>query len=112
MGVLRRVQKEGGSPGSMPAGMEHAELALFPAVREFLFSTRWDDTGDARVPGTVLLFADATGLKVCLNDKDGDRVAFAVLSPAETVLEALEGLLLSETTDWRAVRPRGGANRK
>lgn len=101
MSTIRRAAKPAEGGKKSPDGADHIELgSMFPAVREFLFLRKWDD-GTARKPGTILLFVDDSGLKACLNDKDGLRTAFGVLNPSETILDALEAMLLADTTDWR-----------
>jgi len=104
MGLLKRNTVSSRNGSGAGAVRPTDELSAYPALAEFLFSRVWDDTGDKREPGTVLLFADAAGLKLMLNDKDGARVAFAVVDATECILEAVEAMLLSEATDWRPAK--------
>lgn len=112
MTILQRVVRESNAsagvavrPLSPPPWLEGRD-----ALWEFLTLSRWDAT-TKREPGTLLIFADATGLKVMLNDKDVPRVAFAVLNAEEDVWEQLDRMLLSTQTDWRDSK-KGGGQRK
>lgn len=83
-----------------------------PALWEFLTMTMWEEDGSKRETGTVLVFSDATGLKVMLNDRDSRKVAFAVVDAETGLLASLEGMLTSVTTDWRASKDARGAKGK
>ena len=82
---------------------------VMPALREFILMTEWPD-GDARIPGTVILFQDAGVAKCLLNDKAQGRVAVVSARTAYGALEAAEEGLATDTLDWRV--DRGAAGRR
>ncbi len=112
MGLLRKNTVRGNNAGASAAVRYPDELGSCPALLEFLTSTVWDEDGSRRETGTLLFFADAAGLKVMMNDRDGSRVAFAVLDPSEGILESLEAMLLDTSTDWRPAKKFGGSSKK
>jgi hypothetical protein len=107
MGMLTKATVRPKGQAAPPLEM-CKDLSEHPALREFLTMDVWDHDGSHRERGTVLLFADDVGLKAMLNDKDGSRVAFSVLSPQGAILDELEAMLLSEATDWRAAKKMPG----
>lgn len=105
MGLLKKnaVPAKGARPEeafSYPQDLREA-----PALWEFLTCTVWSEDGSPRVTGTVLLFADGSGLKAMLNDRDGSRVAFVLVTEGNGVVESLEAALLSNSTSWKASSP-------
>lgn len=81
----------------------------FPAVWEYLAVSVWDD-GSARETATLLLFCEDGQVKVCLNDREAQRSAWASGRTLDDALEALEGGLEEGSTSWRKSvrkRPRG-----
>lgn len=77
----------------------------WPTVVEFLCRTQWED-GTARAPGSVTLFLEAGGAKVCVSDKDADRIAFVTGRTWGEALDAAEAGLEADSLDWRASRAR------
>lgn len=112
MGLLRKNTVRQSDAAGAGGVRRPDELASYPALSEFLFSTVWDEDNSKRETGTVLLFADAAGLKVMVNDRDGGRVAFAVVDAEEGILDTLEAMLLSTSTDWRVAKQGGQQRRK
>jgi hypothetical protein len=93
----------GGLPesSSVPLSLSGEWPVLFPALVEFLTLVTWED-GTSRLPGSITLFADLSTWKLCLNDKDGHRVAFCSAGSIEGVLQTAESGLVQSTLDWRA----------
>lgn len=102
--LIRRNTVSAGGPASLTNPPPPVTFKDAPALWEFLTATRWDEAGEPRVPGTVMLFYDDAGLKVMFNDKDGSCVAFSVLDGGCTLLKALEKALTSPTLDWRPAK--------
>ncbi len=100
-------EKGGKAPKTPKASAFFKEL---PALWEFLAVSKWDD-GEERTTGTALFFVEDGVVKLCLNDRDSDRVAFVTGSSAEEVLEAASAGLEGDALDWRASR-RAKSNRK
>lgn len=76
-----------------------------PALWEFLSLSSWED-GSPRQTGTVLLVVDAGMVKAWLNDRDGQRAAWASGDSLGGVLERLEVGLTKDTLEWRASQPK------
>lgn len=85
----------------------------YPSVIEFLTCTVWPD-GTERVPGTINVFVAEGKLKVCINDKDADCVAFTTLASISGMLSELEAKLSKDDLDWRvnAYTKPGGKGKK
>jgi hypothetical protein len=111
MGLIRRntASDVAGAPVGNPPWDPGSGLGQ--ATWEFLTTVLWDVGGGKRETGTVLLFGDAGRLKVVLNDRDANLIAFVTVGPSAAVLDAIEEALLSTDTDWRAAK-RPGAPRK
>ena len=72
-----------------------------PALWEHLTLDAWED-GESRITSTLSVFWGSNGLQAALNDRDGQKVAFASGDSLEALLEALEHGLQHESLDWRA----------
>lgn len=107
MSLKRPSTKE--APGGAVVPPEGEWAASYPLVWEFLFLEKWED-GSSRVPGSITLFAEDGLFKACLNDKDGQLVAFTSQRSPEGLFEAVDTGLGAGTLDWRRSRqgkPRG-----
>lgn len=82
-------------------------LAKMPVLWEFLTVEAWED-GEARRTGTVLIFIEEGSVKLCLNDRDQDQVAFVTGSSLEEAFEAADAGLDGDSLDWRQSRRAGG----
>jgi len=92
----------------VPGGAQRGESwVLYPTLCEWLASDRYED-GTPRRTSTVTLFADGSGFKASLNDRDSDRVAFVSAAEIEGVLALLEAKLTESSLDWRKNGPGGG----
>jgi hypothetical protein len=104
MGWLRKVVASSGGASPLAVGPWRESCGFGEVAWEFLTRTVWDEDGSKRETGTILLFADAGGLKAMLNDRDGSRVAFLTIGPEEAIQQAVEDALLSTGTDWRPAK--------
>lgn len=100
MALLKRNTVKGAAGASVAGTVLPDELSDYPAVREFLSMDRWEEDGSKRETGTLLLFVDAAGLKVMLNDKDGRRVSFGVVDAGDGLFCTIEAMLLNPSTKW------------
>lgn len=99
-GQYGKKVKEEGEPRP-PASGYFVDL---PRLWEFIAWRQYED-GEKRVPGSVSLFWQDGGFKVCLSDKDSGSVAFIWgPDPVETLFAA-EAALEGGTLDWRASQP-------
>lgn len=106
--LQRRGSSSSQGPASGSCAATAADLARFPALLEFVSAERWPD-GEAREPGTVLVFVEAGALKACVSDRAQQAVAFVTAGESGLggLLDRLESLLASGGLDWRGSRPRG-----
>lgn len=74
----------------------------FPAVWEFV--TCREFKGHPRMTATLLFFREDGQWKLCVGDRDTDRVLFRSGDSLSECLEAAEKALASPRADWRASR--------
>jgi len=72
----------------------------YPALSEYMTGTRYPD-GSKRQVSRLGIFVDTDGWKAQLRDVDRGLVIWATDRSFLGVLEALEGLLISERPPWR-----------
>lgn len=104
----RRVQ------GQQVGSVERDEIAtLCPTLWEYMTATTWDD-GSARLPSSLLLFAQDGMLKGMLRDRDAGLCLWVAGSSISGLLGVLEAALLDPQTEWRVDRQQPGqtASRK
>lgn len=92
-----------GRPRPVRAATDGEVEAIYPALWEFLTCQLVEDKG--RLTSTLLVMAEDGQVKLCLSDRETDRVAWR---SARTVREALQGLeeaLAAGTAEWREKRP-------
>ena len=109
--ALRFVRRTSGAEekASAPAPPSKASkvFAAVPALWEFVTASAWDD-GQERVTGTILIFVEDGRVKLCLNDRDGDCVAFVSGLTFEEALSSANEGLEGDTLDWRRSKRSGG----
>jgi hypothetical protein len=103
------VAPASGAGVSVPASCSLSQS--FPALVEFLAASKWAD-GAPRLPGTVTLFSDDGAWKLCLSDKDSQRIAFVTAPSPTEALERAEAGLRGSALDWRLQRPHSGQRRQ
>jgi hypothetical protein len=89
-------------------GSVWADMALqrdCPVLYSFLTSLTWPD-GAPRVLGSLVIFAEDGGWKVCLSDRDSSSSLWAAATTFEGLARALEGRLTEASPDWRQAKPR------
>lgn len=109
MGLARTIgpQVQGKVPKGTPAaGVLGGPFAKAPLLTGWLTETSWED-GEARTPGSLILFAQDGRWKAMLSDKDNDYIAFVSANDFLGVITALEKGLEKGDLDWR--EPRGNA---
>ena len=74
----------------------------WPGLSEYMATVT--HRGKPRDLATITLFAESGKLKVCLNDKDTDRVLFRSGDTLEEAMDALEEACRSDRADWRQSR--------
>lgn len=92
------VPSNGGSSGPLVGG---DAASYFPVTWEWLTSEQYDD-GSTRETSTLLIFVEDGSVKLCFNDRGGDRKLWASGRDALAALTALEGMLAAGTGEWRA----------
>jgi hypothetical protein len=104
MGLIKReTPGTNGSNLSPERSVDEADRILIPTLLDFLFMRAWPD-GTARVPGTLLLFADGERLKACLSDRDQGLVLFLTAESTSELFSLAETLLSDPRADWRPAR--------
>jgi len=91
------------SKGEAAAGHPGGAFKKMPTLVQWLTETAWDN-GDAREPGSLLIFAQDLRWKGMLTDKDNGYVCFVTAEDVDGVLAALEKGLLANSLDWRESR--------
>lgn len=84
---------------------------LYPTLMEYLAEERYED-GTPRRTSTVTLFFAEGSVKLSLNDRDLDRVAFVTSTTIEGCLGILESKLKESSIEWRASQGGGGKRKK
>lgn len=88
---------------SDPADDVDSEFSqAYPACWEYLTVRVF--RGSPRQTSTILFFREDGQWKVCLSDRDTDRVLFRSGDSVSDCFEALEKALASPRADWRASR--------
>jgi hypothetical protein len=80
----------------------------YPTLLEFLTLARWPDGAD-RQRGTILMLWEEGNFKCWLNDRDGDRTAWASGATLTDLLASVDASLEADSVPWRAAgfKPRG-----
>jgi hypothetical protein len=108
--TIRRPKVKAPAEGALVV-LEGAELSLYPTVWEFISAKVWAD-GATRVTGSVTLFTEDGFFKGCVNDKDGNLVAFVSSASVGGLFEAMERGLSADTLEWRKGRSIKGMTGK
>lgn len=101
MSFLKKAAKDD-AKALMTVSKEGERFAkTYAALTEYLTAATWED-GTARMPSTLLIFAEDGYYKGCLNDRDASRSLWVAGASIPDVLEALEGHLRAGTGEWRS----------
>lgn len=107
---INRPQPDPRGSSSTPLCLSGDWVTLHPALTEFLALEKWED-GSSRTPGSLTLFTDGGVWKLCLSDKDSDRIAFVSATSVGEVFLCAEEQLCRSLLDWRPNR-RNGSRKK
>jgi len=77
----------------------------YEAIWEYLTCSKMDD-GSTRLTTSFTVFADDSGLKCFVNDKDNERSTCVTADTMADLLATVELALQSDTTAWRACEAR------
>lgn len=94
----------GSQEGEEAPGVERILWSLFPSLVWWVSSLCERDGQTPRVRGTLSIFAQDSGVKVCVRDKGGRRVAFVWGVGLEAALLKAEAALAAGALDWRPDR--------
>lgn len=86
--------------GSIVEAYDPVILARLPLLHEYLCATSYGD-GAPRITSSLIVFTEAGGWKVCLSDRDTDRVLWAAADDLTGLLDAIDARLRSVSPDWR-----------
>lgn len=107
--VARRSIGDSLEPSSSSPSLSPAFREALPTLYEYLFHEVFDD-GTPRVTSSLSIFTEAGALKLALNDREQDLVAFLTIEDVQSGLETLESRLCADSLDWRP--SRGGRAKK
>lgn len=99
MGLKRPepLSGNGGVPASAAEGMLPKS---YPTLFAMLSDSSYED-GSARQTATLLMFVEGGTVKLCLNDRDNGRTAWAAATSLENAMKSLEGRLVKDQVEWR-----------
>lgn len=85
-------------------------LSDYGELVNYLVDTEFDD-GSARRTSTLLVFVEDGVVKVCLNDRENGRSAWASGKTLRSALESLNAAVGSDCAEWKGSRASGPGNR-
>jgi hypothetical protein len=98
---LKRKPTEGSKRKTADKTELGGQLSKLPAITEYLTLDAYDG-GVKRKLSTLSLWYEEGKVKGSLNDKEEQRSLYASADSLETVLEALEAMIVEDRADWRA----------
>ena len=102
---LRFLPINGVLGGSVtPDDVDNEFAGKWPALWEYVTCRSF--RGQQRVTSTLLFFREDGQWKLCVSDRDCDRVLFRSGESIEEALDAAEKALASPRADWRASKRR------
>jgi hypothetical protein len=101
LGLLSPRRDDNGKASQFAASAAPPLLRACPGLWEFLACPVWEESGEHRELGSLLIFAQDGVLKFMLNDRDSNKVAFRTFGGSQDLLRQVEEALLSDDTDWR-----------
>lgn len=104
---MKKPERKGKSQDTRLAMPDEDFARLYPTITDYLASIRWDD-GSPRVASTLTVFLQDGGVKVAVNDKDGDRGLFVTAESLEEALALAERALQADNPPWRAYGGKWG----
>ncbi len=106
--ALKRITPDKSLDASRSAGFDDAAFAKdYPTLYEHLTATTWED-GTARIPSSIIMFAEEGMLKACLSERNDQMSLWASGNGLKGVLKALEGALNTPAPQWRKQKSQGG----
>lgn len=78
--------------------------AAYKELADWVQAPFKDGTTERRVQGTLSIFAQDGGIKVCIRDRENKRVAFVWAASMFAALRKADRSLASGTLDWRPDR--------
>jgi len=89
------------APTASPSATGNSEWSLLhPLLWEHITATTWAD-GSERVTSSLLMFCEERCVKLMLNNRAEEKVAFIASDSIEGAWAALETGLEASTLDWR-----------
>jgi len=108
--MLRRIDHSFDAAKSKSASV--ADAVEYPQMIEYLTAERYPD-GSARKPSSLVVLCDGQSWRVCLSDRDNERVLWKAGPTLKDALEAIElSLLGDDPTEWRRSADAQGKKKK
>jgi len=93
-------------------GASVADAGVYPQILEYLSQTLYPD-GSKRETSSLVVLCDGAAWRVCLSDRDNQRVMWKTGATLVDALEAVElALLGDDPSDWRRSAEASGKRRK
>jgi len=99
--VMKKPERAGKSRDTRLPMPDDEFAAAYPTITDYLCSIRWDD-GSPRVASTLTVFLQDGGIKISVNDKDGDRGLFVTAESLREALALAERALQADNPPWRS----------
>ncbi len=81
--------------------------SLHPSLSEWMTAEVWEDSSKRRLP-SLTIFSEDGLVKICVNDKATERVAFVSGPSLREALQSIEDGLTRDSLEWRRSKPVGG----
>lgn len=85
-------------------------LVDYATLGDYLSDTEFDD-GSSRRTSTLLVFVEDGVIKVCLNDRENGRSAWASGKTLRSALQSLNDSVRDDVAEWKGSRATGPGNR-
>jgi len=93
-------------------GTSVADSGVYPQILEYLSQTTYPD-GSKRETSSLVVLCDGASWRVCLSDRDNQRVMWKTGATLVDALEAVElSLLGDDPSDWRRSADASGGRKK
>jgi hypothetical protein len=101
MGLKKRPPPPGGGMAVSDPWEDPDFKSDFPALYAFLFDAKYED-GSSRLQGTISIFVTGYALKIAVNDKDRNIVAFVTAGTWSEALTLVDDGIAADSLEWKA----------
>ena len=101
MALQRRAIPPGGNTPKPPPWDDSSFFEDYPAITSFIRDEKYAD-GSLRRPGALSWFVMDGALKIAVNDKDRNVVAFVTAQSVTEILTLVEEGIANDSLEWKA----------